>query len=168
MPGSGLDIMIDTDKVDVLSRLYRLYILVPKGLPTLKNALKESIARRGKVINDASSGPDASEVMEQVEDPKGKGKARAKLQVNSVTPATEWVQKVLELKDQFDNIWEKAFQQNHVVEVAINEVRLSFCCGDWRIRIFVKVDGYPFRHSSLLSIGMPSVQSSCHCSLIII
>jgi cullin 3 len=124
MPGSGLDIMIDTEKIDVLSRLYRLYILVPLGLSTLKNALKESIGRRGKAINDASSGPDASEVVEQAEDLKGKGKARAKVQVNSVTPATEWVQRVLELKDQFDNIWEKAFQQNHVLEVSINEVRL--------------------------------------------
>lgn len=126
MPGSGLDIMIDTDKIDVLSRLYRLYILVPMGLPTLKNALKESIGRRGKVINDASSGPDASEVVEQVEDVKGKGKARAKVQVNSVTPATEWVQRVLELKDQFSAIWEKAFLENHVLEVAINEVRFLF------------------------------------------
>ncbi|XP_006459375.1 hypothetical protein AGABI2DRAFT_218523 [Agaricus bisporus var. bisporus H97] len=126
MPGSGLDIMIDTDKIDDLSRLYRLYILVPTGHPTLKKVLKESIARRGKVINDASNGPDASEVAEHVEGPKGKGKAKARAQVNSVTPATEWVQKVLELKDQFVKIWEKAFQRDHVVEVAINEAFESF------------------------------------------
>lgn len=132
--------MIDTDKIDDLSRLYRLYILVPTGHPTLKKVLKESIARRGKVINDASNGPDASEVAEQVEGPKGKGKAKARAQVNSVTPATEWVQKVLELKDQFVKIWEKAFQRDHVVEVAINEVRLPFFSLLMWWLSFVKVD----------------------------
>lgn len=116
--------MIDTDKIDVLSRLYRIYALVPSGLPILKKALKDSIASRGKVINDASVGLDAGEIAEQAEaDPKGKGKAKAI--VNSVTPATDWVQRVLELKDRFDNVWQKAFQSDHIVEVAINDVSFS-------------------------------------------
>lgn len=113
--------MIDTDKVDVLSRLYRLYSTVPAGLPTLKRSLKESIAKRGKAINESSIGVDVGERIEQAEaDPKGKGKAKAP--VNSVAPATEWVQGVLELKDKFDNMWQKAFLSDRDIEVAINQV----------------------------------------------
>ncbi|KAF9444819.1 Cullin-domain-containing protein [Macrolepiota fuliginosa MF-IS2] len=125
MPNSGLDTMIDTDKLDVLSRLYRLYMIVPTGLPILKRALKESIARRGKAINESSFASDGGEAAEQAEvDPKGKGKARAP--VNTLTPATEWVQRVLELKDKFDGVWQKAFQNDHDAEVAINEAFESF------------------------------------------
>jgi cullin 3 len=121
MPGSGLDIMIDTDKIRELKRLYRLYTSVPTGLTVLKRVLKDSIARRGKAINDYTLGLDAGDGAEQAEpDPKGKSKAKAL--VNSLTPATEWVQRVLELKDRFDHVWREAFEADHDVEVAINEV----------------------------------------------
>jgi cullin 3 len=126
MPGSGLDIMIDTDKIEDLERLYRLYTSVPAGLAVLKRALKDTIAKRGKSINDYTLGIDAGEQAEQAElDLKGKGKAKAP--VNSVTPATEWVKRVLEMKDQFDKIWRNAFKNDHDVEVAINEVGHGSC-----------------------------------------
>jgi len=118
MPGSGLDIMIDTGKFSELERLYCLYALVPTGLTVLKKALKESLASRGKVVNEYTIGSDGIEQGES--DPKGKGKAKAP--GNSLIPATEWVQRVLELKDLFDHIWQNAFKSDRDVEVAINEV----------------------------------------------
>ncbi|KAJ3573649.1 hypothetical protein NP233_g2313 [Leucocoprinus birnbaumii] len=125
MPGSGLDIMIDTDKIKELKRLYRLYNSVPTGLTVLRKALKDSISRRGKVINDHTLGADAVEAVDQGEaDSKGKGKAKAP--VNSLTPATEWVQRVLELKDRFDHVWKDACKSDHDVEVAMNEAFESF------------------------------------------
>jgi len=135
MPGSGLDIMIDTGKISELERLYSLYALVPTGLTVLKKALKESLTSRGKVINEYTIGSDGVEQDES--DPKGKGKAKAP--GNSLIPATEWVQRVLELKDLFDNIWKNAFKSDRDVEVAINEVSYylvfpfvySFFSGFW-------------------------------------
>ncbi len=121
MPNSGLDTMIDMEKVEVLSQLYKLYSTVSTGIPILKRALKDSIARRGKIINESSVAVDFVEGAEQVElDPKGKGKAKAP--VNSVTPATEWVERVLDLKDRFDSVWRKAFKSDREVEIATNEV----------------------------------------------
>ena len=56
MPGSGLDVMIDSDKRDSLSRLYRLFAMVPTGLLTLRKALRDSIIRRGKELAASSAG----------------------------------------------------------------------------------------------------------------
>lgn len=53
MSGSGLDNMIDLKQQDDLARLYTLFMLVPEGLPVLKRALKDSIAERGKLVNEA-------------------------------------------------------------------------------------------------------------------
>lgn len=112
--------MLDMENIEVLSRLYQLYSIVPTGIPILKRALKDSIGRRGRVINETSVGVDIVEGAEQLEpDPKGKGKA--KVPVNSVTPATEWVERVLDLKDKFDSVWRKALQSDREVEIAINE-----------------------------------------------
>lgn len=124
-PQSGLDIMIDSDKIRELRRLYRLYTSVPTGLAILKKALKDSITSRGKAINENALGTDPVEGAERGDtDPKGKGKAKAPM--NTLTPATEWVQRVLELKDRFDHVWRDAFRSDRDVEVATNEAFESF------------------------------------------
>ena len=53
MPGSGLDNMVDRKQYEDLARLYTLFQLVPTGISTLKKALKDSIAERGKLVNEA-------------------------------------------------------------------------------------------------------------------
>lgn len=117
--------MLDMENIEVLSRLYQLYSIVPTGIPILKRALKDSIGRRGRVINETSVGVDIVEGAEPLEpDPKGKGKA--KTPVNSVTPATEWVERVLDLKDKFDSVWRKALQSDREVEIAINEASKNY------------------------------------------
>ena len=131
MPNSGLDIMIDTDKMDDLARLYRLFIMVPTGLPCLRKTLKDSIARRGKEINQASAGTEVGEDIDVVgndEDAatktkgKGKGKARAVAGAQTMSLALKWVQDVLDLKDTFDHVWRRAFQSDRDIESALNEV----------------------------------------------
>lgn len=127
MPNSGLDMMIDLNKLDDLARLYRLYQPVPGGPHVLKKALRESITRRGKELNDLSLGPagndgegeDGDEDNAKRKD-KGKGKARP---VPSATPAIKWVQDVLDLKDKFDRVWRDAFKSDRDIEAALNEVR---------------------------------------------
>ncbi|KAG2017666.1 ubiquitin ligase SCF complex subunit Cullin [Coprinopsis cinerea AmutBmut pab1-1] len=124
MPNSGLDVMIDANKLDDLSRLYRLFMQVPTGLPVLRKSLRESIIRRGKELNDASLGAGTADAEgDGPREEKGKGKARP---VNTVLPAVTWVQDVLALKDRFDQVWKEAFQSDRDLEAAINEAFESF------------------------------------------
>ncbi|KAI0749766.1 Cullin-domain-containing protein [Daedaleopsis nitida] len=135
MPNSGLDAMIDSDRIDDLARLYRLFTKVSTGLPTLKKSLRETIIRRGKDINEAgpSAGGDGGESPdEDAAEPsaKAKGKARARppptAASQTLTSALRWVQDVLDLKDKFDQIWSKAFHSDRDLESALNEAFETF------------------------------------------
>ncbi|KAF8808726.1 Cullin-domain-containing protein [Phlegmacium glaucopus] len=126
MQNSGLDVMIDSNKFSDLARLYRLFLMVPTGLPCLKSSLKASVARRGKEINDASTGEDQDMEAENPEGEtsksnKGKGKAVAGIQT-----AINWVQAVLSLKDKFDAVWKEAFQSSRDVESSLIEAFATF------------------------------------------
>lgn len=133
MPNSGLDAMIDLDKLDDLARLYRLFAMVPAGVPTLKKALRESIIRRGREINSGSLSSDGvdeaipDEEVEKSAKAKGKGKARA-APANSQTLslALKWVQDVLDLKDKFDQIWTCALQSDREIGASTNEAFETF------------------------------------------
>lgn len=134
LPNSGLDTMIDSDKdnMDNLARLYRLFTMVPTGLPCLKRSLKDSIANRGKEVNRLSLGLDSGDIDVEgdgVENKaenasrKGKGKTRTpNLIVQTLSLALRWVQDILDLKDKFDSIWKQAFNNDRELESALNEV----------------------------------------------
>lgn len=126
MPGSGLDVMIDTEKTDDLSRLYRLFVTVPDGIPCLRRAVKESAIHRGKEFNNETP-------LDEMDDPeggeeqaapsgKGKGKARATTGAQSLALALKWVEDVLRLKDKFDAVWKDCFKLDREIESGLNEV----------------------------------------------
>jgi len=119
MPGSGLDPMIDADRIEDLRRLYRLFVHVSSasdGPQTLKKALRESIIIRGRLINDSESGAPASP------DEKGKGKSRVGAQAQTLEDALKWVKDSLDLKVKFDRVLKHAFDSDKVLETAIIEV----------------------------------------------
>ncbi|KAI3604461.1 ubiquitin ligase scf complex subunit cullin [Moniliophthora roreri] len=130
MPNSGLDPMIDNDRIEDLARLYKLYTLVPQGLPCLKKALKKSIAWRGKDINQSSLGGEVTqEASEDIDRVKDTAKATAKAKsfssgAQTLASALKWVQDVLDLKDKFDRVWKESFQGDRELEGALNEVRI--------------------------------------------
>ncbi|PIL35566.1 transcription factor [Ganoderma sinense ZZ0214-1] len=135
MPNSGLDAMIDSDRVDDLARLYRLFTRVSAGLPCLRKSLRETIIRRGKEINESSSSAGGEGVDSGGEDDgmdgsgKGKGKAKARppnAASQTLSLALKWVQDVLDLKDKFDKIWSKAFQSDRDLESSLNEAFETF------------------------------------------
>lgn len=133
MPNSGLDVMVDLDKFDDLNRLYRLFLMVPSGLPTLRRSFKDSILRRGREINLASTSIDTGQDMDDgdlndTENTKGKdkGQGRTAMGPPTLTLALKWVQTVLDLKDKFDCIWTRAFDNNREVESSLNEVSILF------------------------------------------
>ncbi|EIW83862.1 Cullin-domain-containing protein [Coniophora puteana RWD-64-598 SS2] len=147
MPNSGLDTLIDLNRLDDLSRLYRLFTMVPPGLPTLRRALKDSILRRGREINQASTSADAMQAaaaaadamqaaaaaadddadVEDAAKGKGKGKAReAPAGSQMLSMALKWVQDVLDLKDKFDYLWKQSFDGNREIEGTLNEAFEDF------------------------------------------
>lgn len=128
MPNSGLDVMIDLDKLDDLARLYRLFSMVPAGVPTLRKALRETVIRRGRDISSASlsmdgDDPQDEDAVERSSKAKGKGKARANAGSQVLSLALKWVQDVLDIKDKFDQLWTDAFRSDREIESSVNEVR---------------------------------------------
>ncbi|KAJ6619719.1 Cullin-domain-containing protein [Mycena sp. CBHHK59/15] len=118
MDNSGLDAMIDLNKTNDMARLYRLFIMVPTGLLCLKRALKDSVGRRGKLINQASLGIEGGEGEAAVTKPTSG--------TQTLTLALKWVQDVLDLKDVFDKILREAFQNGRELESNLNEAFESF------------------------------------------
>jgi len=123
--------MVDTDNIEDLARLYRLFIMIPDGLPCIKRALKQSITRRGGEINRSSVGPETGENVVDVDgmeeggaNVKGKRKHRSQNAPHALSSALKWVQDVLDLKDKLDQLWKQSFQSNRELESAINEVCL--------------------------------------------
>ncbi|KAH9002894.1 Cullin-domain-containing protein [Lactarius hatsudake] len=102
MPTSGLNTMIDHERLDDLSRLYQLYSTVAEELNGI------SIEER------------------QLGDGKGKAKARPNTGAQGLALALRWVEDVLQLKDKFDRIWEMAFNNNRDIESGLNEAFESF------------------------------------------
>ncbi|KAH7884715.1 Cullin [Phlebopus sp. FC_14] len=135
MPNSGLDAMVDLDRVEDLNRLYRLFIMVSTGLPTLRRAIKDSILRRGKDITQLSVAIDNPGDVDMEEDKldanagKGQGKSKGRAQggINqTLAVALKWVQDVLDLKDKFDQLWKLAFESNREIESSLNEAFEDF------------------------------------------
>lgn len=123
MENSGLDVMIDSDKIDSLSRLYRMFLKVPAGPPTIRRSVKDSVVRRGKEINMMNAGPASDEPEVEGDSAKAKGKTKARpTGQQTLSLALKWVQDVLDLKDKFDNVWRQAFGSDRDLESGTNEV----------------------------------------------
>lgn len=128
MPNSGLDVMIDLDKIDDLARLYRLFTTVPLGLPTLRKALKDTLDARGKAINTAGLAGDAdADGPDDDAGPAAKARGKGKVLApgagaQTLRLALKWVEDVLALKDKFDGVWRQSFQSDRDIESGLNEV----------------------------------------------
>jgi cullin 3 len=115
MQNSGLDVMIDLGKIDDLARMYKLFIMVPNLIKRLRAALKESITRRGREINNASLGTVTGNDGQTIT-------AAPKSAAQVLELALKWVQDVLDLKDKFDAVWKQAFRGDRDIESTLNEV----------------------------------------------
>jgi len=125
MPNSGMDGMIDTDKIESLTLMYKLFKRATMGIPSMRKAYKESIIRRGSEIN-------LNGEFDVVEDPvggeggsKGKGKARPRATgAQTLQQALKWVQGVIDLKDKFYRVLSEAFNSDRELGTAMVEVML--------------------------------------------
>ena len=125
LPNSGMDSMIDTDKIQPLAQMYTLFKRVATGIPTIRKAFKDSIIRRGNEINRNAEFDVAEEPGEGEEGSKGKGRAKPKITGSqTLQQALRWVQDVLDLKDKFNRVWSEAFNLDRELETALVEVKL--------------------------------------------
>lgn len=126
MPNSGMETMIDTDKIQSLTLMYKLFKRVATGIPSIRKAFKESIIRRGTEINLNAEFDVAEEPAEGGSSSKGKGKAKQRMITGPqiLQQALKWVRDVLDLKDKFRHVWSAAFKSDRELETAMVEVRL--------------------------------------------
>lgn len=114
MGNTGLNSMIDENRVEDMSRLFKVFGLVPAGLPALKRELKIAVETRGNIINQFEE--DIEQRLEL---------AQKKVQQDKSLDAIKWVQGVLDLRDQFMSILNCSFDSDPLIEEAIGEVSAS-------------------------------------------
>jgi cullin 3 len=128
---SSLNAMIDNEKLDNLSRLFRLYSLVPEARLSLGRSLKSSIQQRGTELNTTNmEGRDVRDSECSEGDGvarSAQGKAKVRLPNSSLPRALRWVDDVLQLKDKFDRIWEVSLNSDCMIERGFNEVIFIDC-----------------------------------------
>jgi cullin 3 len=116
METTGLDAMINENRSEDMSRLYKVFSLVAEGLPALKKELKMALEIRGNAINQLSDETDQQQVdVDTRQNPQAK-----------TTNALKWVQGVLDLRDRFMSILRESFDSDPLVEESIGEVRRSW------------------------------------------
>jgi cullin 3 len=124
MAGSGLDAMIDANKIEDLSRMYKLFFGVSTytgGPQAFRKGLKDSILARGRIINETNDPLTGAAAALDEDTRKGKNNAP----VQALTLALKWVQDSLDLKDKFDAILKYALLGDRTCELAITEVGVN-------------------------------------------
>jgi cullin 3 len=123
LEGSGLRWMIDNDKTEDLSILYRLISRVDDKKTALREILQKRVVELGLEIErqlksiDFSAGAATGDVEDGGEGEKAKALNPAAQQTAA---AIKWVDDVLKLKDKFDNLWTRCFQDDLIVQTSLS------------------------------------------------
>lgn len=120
-PSSGLEHMVEAERVGDLARLYRLFARIPpKGHGGVREALKAWIKARGASINEGltiATGDESGPVRGALE-PGGPAAP--------TNAALQWVQNVLGLRDKSLGLLANAFAGDKTFQTSINEAFTSF------------------------------------------
>jgi cullin 3 len=126
MEGSGIKAMIENDRYEDLTLLYRLISRVDQTKEPLKVALSNRVVEMGSEINKAIQNIDfaSSEPMENGEAAEGGEKSKGKQQSTSAKmtiAAIRWVDDVLRLKEKFDTMWKNCLAEDLVLHTALTK-----------------------------------------------
>ncbi|KAJ2905371.1 putative cullulin 3 protein [Zalerion maritima] len=120
---TGLGAMIDNDKRDDLSILYRLLLRVDSKLPHLKAAISKRVLESGLEIEKAVGNMDLSTVSNQKDGEEAKASSAPKTGSAAAQQATssalKWVQDVLDLRKRFRMMLQVCFDNNSIIESAL-------------------------------------------------
>lgn len=119
LEGSGLRAMIDNDRLEDLTLLYRLVDRVPNGIDKLKKILQARVVELGLEIEKALKDANFS-----AQQPGAEGEEAAKPLTGSArvtAAAVKWVDDVLRLKDKFDAFLHGCFGSDKILESALTK-----------------------------------------------
>ncbi|GLU07425.1 hypothetical protein SLE2022_243850 [Rubroshorea leprosula] len=107
---SGCRALLRDDKVDDLSRMYRLYHKIPEGLEPIANTFKQHVANEGTVL------------VRQAEDA-----ASNQATTSSGAPEQVLIRKIIELHDKYTAYVTDCFSNNTLFHKALKEAFEVFC-----------------------------------------
>lgn len=118
--------MIDNDKIEDLSVLYRLISRVDEEKTALRDILKRHVVELGLKIEKALKNADFSTA-------HGDGKEGGEEKAKTLNPAAQqtaaaikWVNDVLQLKDKFDSLLTHCFQDDSIIQSALAKTFSNF------------------------------------------
>jgi len=124
LEGSGVKAMIINDRFDDLALLYQNISRIDSKKEALRDALQSRVMELGCDINRTISNTDFSEITQGDggEDKAGKGKAPPpNAAAQQTAAAIRWVDEVLQLKDKFDIMWTKCFNEDLILQTALTK-----------------------------------------------
>ncbi|KYK56817.1 putative cullulin 3 [Drechmeria coniospora] len=145
LEGSGARWMIDNDKLEDLSILYKLIVRVDDSKSALRDILQKRVVELGLEIESSLRGLDFSAALRPAEGDEGaKGddgaageKAKApNAAAQHTAAAIRWVDDVLRLKDKFDKMLSQCFQDDLVMQTALTKSFADF------INMFARASEY--------------------------
>ncbi|KAK2775148.1 cullulin 3 [Colletotrichum kahawae] len=138
LEGSGLKSMVNYDREEELSILFKLVSRVDPKKTSLKTILSARVVELGleieQILKDTNFATAAAADGEE-----GEGAEKAKTLSSSAqqtAAAIKWVDDVLKLKDKFDNLWKKCFQEDLIIQTALTKSFSDF------INMFTKSSEY--------------------------
>ncbi|KAL3419288.1 scf ubiquitin ligase subunit [Phlyctema vagabunda] len=143
MEGSGLKSMIENDRYDDLKVLYELITKVDPSKGPLKSALQVRVVDLGREINKTIAETDFATISAK-DDAASESTTKSKIQnLNAVAQATaaaiKWVDEVLQLKDKFDKMWERCFDEDLIIQTALTKSFSDFINDEARCSEYVSL-----------------------------
>ncbi|OBT75950.1 hypothetical protein VF21_05803 [Pseudogymnoascus sp. 05NY08] len=124
LESSGVKAMIMNDRFDELALLYQNISRIDQKKAALRDALQGRVMEMGCDINNTIANTDFSENAPAAGDddkaPKGKVPPPNPA-AQQTAAAIRWVDEVLQLKDKFENMWEKCFESDLILQTALTK-----------------------------------------------
>ncbi|OBT57897.1 hypothetical protein VE04_02033 [Pseudogymnoascus sp. 24MN13] len=124
LEGSGVKSMIMNDRFDELALLYQNISRIDPKKAALRDALQGRVMEMGCDINNTIANTDFSEKAPAAggDDKAAKGRVPPPNPAAQQTAAAiRWVDEVLQLKDKFENMWEKCFESDLILQTALTK-----------------------------------------------
>lgn len=124
LEGTGVRHMLDHNQLDGLRSVYSLNARVDPKKDALTRSVNKRIVELGREINASSIAVAQTAAQPPTKDTKAekkpeKGKEKEKPVNQQTMSAIQWVDDILALKRQFDDIWEKSFMSDQGLQSSI-------------------------------------------------
>ena len=128
LPGSGVQYMLDNDRLDELTMIYELMSRVDPKKEALKVAVQKRILEAGAEIN-AVAIASAQAPPAKVVPTSGESKTPERPINQQTASAIKWVDDILQLKDKYDAVLKQAFKDDQALQTAFTRSFTDFING---------------------------------------